>query len=415
MEIVRHQREDHLELVIEGRLDGYWAQHLTASVGEVMREGLHAVRLNLERTTYISSAGIGVLVDLHRQFTAVNGSFAVTNPSRGVLKVLEMVGLAAMLTATAPIASTSAAAAPAPARDVVRREAGGAIFEIHDILPGARLTCSVMGRPELLGISGFGPGDAREIEAGEDRIALGLGAFGDGFAGSRDRFGEFLAIAGGAASQPTDGTNFPDYMLGSGTFVPKLSTLYGLCCDGGFGKLVRFESADRVALSSIAEVCLDVAGSTTAGIVMLAESAGLMGATLKKSPVGGERVFGFPGIRQWLSFSAERCFAHSLALVAGVVSAEPAEALRPFVRPLSKGSKRAGHFHAAAFGYRPLQKGKIEMKSTVRELFEAGGLQGVLHLLADEREIAGAGESEFLRGACWVGPVTDVKRAEDHR
>src|SRR6266480_5914365 len=27
-----------------------------------------------------------------------------------------------------------------------------------------------------------------------------------------------------------------------------LSALYGLCCDGGFSKLVRFESADRVAL-----------------------------------------------------------------------------------------------------------------------------------------------------------------------
>ena len=53
------------------------------------------------------------------------------------------------------------------------------------------------------------------------------------------------------------------------------------------------------------------------------------------------------------------------------------------------------------------------MKSTVRELFEAGGLQGVLHLLADEREIAGAGESEFLRGACWVGPVSGVSRSEE--
>src|SRR5438477_389356 len=170
MESVRHQREDHLELVVAGRLDGYWAQHLTTSVGDVMREGTHVVRLNLESATYISSAGIGALVDLHKQFTAVNGSFLVTNPSRAVSKV--------------------------------------------------------------------------------------------------------LAIAGGAASQPTDGTNFPDYMLGSGTFVPRLSALYGLCCDGGFSKLVRFESADRVGLSAIADVCLDVAGATTACVVMLAESAG---------------------------------------------------------------------------------------------------------------------------------------------
>src|ERR1019366_5091149 len=46
MEIVRNQREGYLELAVEGRLDGYWAQHLASSVGEVMREGTHAVRLN---------------------------------------------------------------------------------------------------------------------------------------------------------------------------------------------------------------------------------------------------------------------------------------------------------------------------------------------------------------------------------
>ena len=101
MDIVRTQREDHLELVIEGRLDGYWAQHLSTSVGDVMREGSHSVRLNLSRVSYISSAGIGTLVDLHKQFAAVGGAFAVTNPSRTVWKILEMVGLAAMLTGVA--------------------------------------------------------------------------------------------------------------------------------------------------------------------------------------------------------------------------------------------------------------------------------------------------------------------------
>src|SRR5882724_2855909 len=290
MEIVRNQKEDYLELVVAGRLDGYWAQHLTTSVGDVMREGTHAVRLNLAQTTYISSAGIGVLVEIHKQFTAVNGSFAVVNPSRAVAKVLEMVGLAAMLTATGA-AHATAAAAPAPARQAERREAGGAVFEIHDAQPGAHMTCRVIGRPELLAGAGYTAADARQLAVSEDRVALGLGAFGEDFEGSRNRFGEFLAIAGAAAAQPTDGTNFPDYMLGSGTFVPRLSALYGLCCDGGLSKLVRFESADRVGLSAIADVCLDVAGAATACVVMLAESAGLMGATLKKPPVAGERVF----------------------------------------------------------------------------------------------------------------------------
>jgi hypothetical protein len=40
-------------------------------------------------------------------------------------------------------------------------------------------------------------------------------------------------------------------------------------------------------------------------------------------------------------------------------------------------------------------------------LFEVENLQGVLHLLNDERE-SGAGQSEFLRGACWIGSIAEI-------
>jgi len=406
MEIARTQRENYLELSVEGRLDGYWAQHVAASVGEVLREGTHAVRLNLSKLSYISSAGIGVLVDLYKQFQAVNGSFAVIEPSRAVQKVLQMVGLAAIL-----MGGETPPAAP-PAKEAVRREAGGAVFEIHELAPGAQLTCRVVGHPERLAGAGFSAEDCHALAVTQNRLALGLGAFGEGFDGCRDRCGEFLFVAGCAACQPTDGTNFPDYMLGSGTFVPHLTALYGLCCEGEFATLVRFESVtanDPLPLSLILETCLEISGAQTAGIVMLAESAGLMGATLKRPPVQPGRLFAYPEIRQWLSFSPERSFPHSLALIAGVASNAPGVELQRFVRPLAKRATAVGHFHAAAFGYRPLQKGKVEIKSAVTSLFEAGGLQGVLHLLADDREIAreiaGGGESEVLRGACWVSPV----------
>jgi hypothetical protein len=66
----------------------------------------------------------------------------------------------------------------------------------------------------------------------------------------------------------------------------------------------------------------------------------------------------------------------------------------------------AGHVHAAAFSYRPLKKGRIDLAATIRTLFESETLHGVLHLIGDDRE-AGR-ESEFVRGACWVAPVQEV-------
>jgi anti-anti-sigma factor len=407
MEIQRHIRAGHLELMVEGRLDGYWAQHLSGSVAEIMREGTHAVRVNLSQTSYISSAGVGVLVELYKNFAAVNGSFTVVEPSRQVRHILEMVGLAPMLFGEAAV-PFAAAAALAP----VQREADGVLFETYEQAPGAELSCRLLGNPGRLAAAGFGAENCHSIALGESRLALGLGAFGDDFDHCRDRFGEFLAISGAGAFQPTDGTNVPDYMLSSGSFVPNISALYGLCCEGAFSRLVRFESAsagDPVALSAIVANCLEIVEADSAALVILAESAGLMGAALKRSPAAPAPqpagLFAYPEIRRWLSFSPERCHSHALALIGGVASSPPPGELLPFVRPLARGSRMAGHFHAAAFGYRPLRKGALELKTAIRGLFETAGLEGVLHILADDREIPGAGESELLRGACWAGPI----------
>ena len=130
---------------------------------------------------------------------------------------------------------------------------------------------------------------------------------------------------------------------------------------------------------------------------MIAESAGLMGAALRRSPAekGSESApFRHPEAREWLSFTAEPAYVRSLTLVGGVAARADCGALAPMLRPLSKGSTLMGHFHAAAFPYRPVKKGRIELRATVTTLFEAGNLQGVLHLLGDDREVAGSGQRD---------------------
>ena len=62
--------------------------------------------------------------------------------------------------------------------------------------------------------------------------------------------------------------------------------------------------------------------------------------------------------------------------------------------------------HAAAFSYRPVQRGQIDLKASIKTLFEGQILEGVLHLFTDDRTVSGVGESEFLRGACWIAPIS---------
>ena len=49
------------------------------------------------------------------------------------------------------------------------------------------------------------------------------------------------------------------------------------------------------------------------------------------------------------------------------------------------------------------------MNATIATLFEAESLQGVLHLLTDKREVAGQLQSEFVRGACWISAISQIR------
>ena len=204
----------------------------------------------------------------------------------------------------------------------------------------------------------------------------------------------------------------PDFMVSSGDLVPEMHTLYGLRCEGDFSHLLHFEAAavsQPVPLVDILRTALEVAGSANIGMVIVAESAGLVGAALRRSPAVDRAGFEYPTIRGWLSFSTERLYARSLALVAGVASSGRSAPFASLLRPLGEGVDLSGHFHATAFSYRPLPKGEIDLKSAVTSLFESENLQGVLHLLTDDRQAAGLQQSEFVRGACWIGAITGAK------
>ncbi|MCP5119279.1 MAG: anti-sigma factor antagonist, partial [bacterium] len=179
-------------------------------------------------------------------------------------------------------------------------------------------------------------------------------------------------------------------------------------------RLARFETSrdsGDVNLSTLASHCLAITDADTAGIVLVAESAGLIGAALRRSPASGEAArapFEHPEIREWISFAPERVFPRSVVLVVGVASKSPDPALSPLLRPLDEEALPAGHFHAAAFTYGPMKRGKIDLRETVSNLYENERLEGVLHLLNDNRRIVGVGQSEFSRGACWIGPISSI-------
>jgi len=410
MEIVTQKLGDALEVKVRGRLDNYWAEHLSRNLEEVIREGAHGIRLNLSEISFLSSAGVGLLVMFYNKLKGIGGSFVVTSPSDRVKQVLDLCRLSPIL-----LAERSPAAPRVHQTEMRRFSTPAASFEVMECVPKRSLNLQRIGDPGLLKGCRFGPEDCRTVAFPSGTFGLGLGAFGNGFEDAQTRFGEFLAVDGSAAYLPTDGTNVPDFMVSSGDLVPEMTILYGLRCEGGFTHLVRFETASAenpISLAGLVRIALDISGASVIGMVMVAESAGLVGAALRRSPatVAGvnDAPFKYPEVRSWLSFSTERLFARSLSLISGVAAASECASLAPMLRPLGAEGGPLGHFHAAAFSYRPLKKGSIDLGATVTTLFETETLQGVLHLLNDNREAAGPQQSQFIRGACWIGAASEI-------
>jgi anti-anti-sigma factor len=418
MEITRSIVGGRVELCIQGRLDGYWADHLGASLADAIREGHDRICLDLSKVAFMSSAGIAVLMKFYKQLKRIDGQLVVVRPSDQVRTVLQISRLTdVLIEADAPAAATAGvvAAAPSAAAQAVpvaapllprSMEWAGTAVQVYDVAPGATLRGRTVGSEAPLAAGAFEEAHCTSLQFPESAFAFGVGAIGGSFTECRERFGEFLGVGGAAAYLPADGTSVPDYVVGSAAGAPRMQVLYGLTAEGRFARVLRFDAASSgggvIGLSDLAACALDLSKSDAAGVVIVAEAAGLVGAALRRSPAlqHGD-LFAHPGIRAHLTFTAERAYPRSLTIATGIVSRRPQVQLRP----LGGAPDLHGHFHAAAFTFGPLKKGPIGLEETVTHLFETESLLGVLHLLNDDRKGAGVGQSEFIRGACWTGPV----------
>ena len=432
MEITTHIHEERCVLELNGRLDANWSEHVGQAIETAIRSGQHHLDLDFGKIHYVSSAGLRILIKYFKQLKSARGSLRIVRPTADALEILNLSGMSSLLvhhpsptpapptspaaspaaaSATSPATAPATAPAPAPPREW---EHEGVAMAAYELDPQARLTLELLGHPENFGQGSLQAAESTVVRCASDVIAVGLGAFGRHADDTRTRFGESLAVAGTALSMPTDGSSLPDYQVTEASLVPELSLLYGLVAQGAFRHLLRFEAAasprGTLGLSSLLNAALETTATGAAGFVILAESAGLVGATLRQSPAlaGGRSPWEFPAIRDWLSFTTERTDERSVILITGFAVRTPSPATAPFLRPLgSTASPLPAHCHAAVFPYRPLPKGRLDLMESVTSLLGTDSAQTVLHLMSDDRPFEGLGETDLMRGACWVGPLDD--------
>lgn len=404
MEICSHQNGDHTFITLQGRLDAAWSPSVSAVLQEVLHGGCHHISLNLSQVPYLSSAGIRVLLVVAKQLKGIGGQLHIVEPSAAVQEVLRMVGFHTFLESSTVLHRASMGAAPPTPQ---KHSHSDYIYETYELEVDAVLQGTLITSGEdYFSRSSQSDEQPAFLRIFPHTFTVGLGALGRS---QIERAGELLAAEGLAVVLPGYDPLHPDWLVSEGEWVPEVTLFRGIHAQGSFRTLVRFGIAPDdlpLGIYQLSEALLSMTHAQSVGIVAVAETASLVGAALQVPPQELQSDwFRFPEIRDRMLFTAEPAHADQTCLIVGCIARHPTPPLTHFLRPMKKNSELHGHFHAAVVPYRPVHKGYIPQRETLFALLESQTVRGVLHLLNDDREGVGAGESYLRRGAVWCSPL----------
>ncbi len=403
LKIERIKSTNKVVLLLNGRIDAYWSSVLDEAIKDEIRGGKYFVFLDFSKVDYISSAGIRILVKYYKELKAIDGDFSLINLTQAIKSLIELVGMDML------IGKTVSTGHDENIKHDDEIKIDDTVYTVKTLAAEGSCTVELCGNPESFYKN---PKDTELTKKQLDQagFGLGMGAISPDPEDAKQRLGEFIALGEAVAYLPTDSSNAPDYSLKSGKLIPEIQVLYGLFFNDAFDRLLHFDHTHinhTVTFSSLINHISKITGHHTFALVIVAETAGLVGVSISKSPAEykPEKIFSYPEVKENVHFTVEAEHARQLAVITGVFTFGENKTMLPFCRSLGKNTEISGHAHAAVFSFHQLKKADVDLAGTIRNCFENERLIDVMHLLNDDRDVIGIGESRLINGTCWVGKV----------
>lgn len=400
LEISQEPGVESIVLRLSGRLDANNAIYLDDKLSELIQEGHYIVALDTEQITFLSSAGIRILVKQSKSFRSVSGELTIKDYSEPVKTVLDMVGMSVLF-------NSKGEAKAKKIHTDASTEKHGYLFSSKSVNTKKSSELNYAGNTSKFENCNFAKDDSFILKPKKPFYGIGIGAFGGNFEDCKNQYGEFIALGDILACLPSGNTKTPDYMIKSGNLVPEINTLYYIGTEDNFQYEINFDPCSEKSISAgnIISTILEETGFKNAAFLMIAESSGLVGASLSHSPTDGNDIFRFPHIRDNIRLTTEPAHIKSMTVSFGIISKQSENKISEFLRLSDEKSGTYSHIHSAVFSYFPLQKEIPDYDSTIKYLFENTDLTDIIHLINDNREINGIGESHFKSGHIWVSEI----------
>ncbi len=390
---------------LSGRLDSFGAKAAAAALGPDRASG--RLVLDCADLSYLSSAGVRVLLSQQKASQAAGGAMALAAVQPFCLSVLEMSGLSGMIPVFSAVADAVAelrAHQGAGAAAEVGQSGAGA-FVFHPVGSGAGVI-SIMGDIAHVLECAITEDLVRAKPFFETEYSLGLGALGGAPEDYLPVMGEAIMVAGTMVWLPTDGHDTADYMIPrKASTKVVLQTGFNASLRGGFNEFVEFTAPEGrpATIREIYRGLFDLAKERredfrgVLGLALRAEIDEAFGAGITKSPLLANRpANGLPitdaaNFSEWFESDTTPRHGGTTALICGAgedltadLSRIDQDRLRRmfYVNPANKGAlTEVLHNHAVFFRNAPPPAGTHDMEVEMRRVVDVGEFVDMRHLL----------------------------------
>lgn len=388
---------------LKGRLDSLSSPQVQKQLDSLVLGGQRRLVADLQELVYISSAGVRLFIAVQKQLKKVDGEIILFGLSENVARVLSSGGVLGLFTvACSTHEMLSALDSHSDEIPYRTKELAGIRFSYLE-REGALGRVIEVGSQQPFLHSQYKQSHVVTVKVEPHQFGTGLAALGDNFDDYRELFGEAVLIAGHLFYYPAVKRPAVDYMLHPGkgsTFEARF--LHGFLFEGQFRTLLTYEKSDRsIQLSHLIRSFHSFSNAPLLGIILLAESNGIWGMNLKRSPIEGNQpgegktIFDTGSFGEWVNFPVEPTDFNHVVAAAGISASDRASLPPAFLNLLPYNSDF--HFHGAVFAKEPLSRKPEHFENELRRVLTEFDVFKVQHLL---------GQSCFTSGMAAIIELT---------
>jgi anti-anti-sigma factor len=390
-ECVSSDNQGYKSLLLKGRIDALTSPDIEKEFNALILSGERIIIADLAGVDYISSAGLRVFLGIQKRLKKAGGQVILFRPAGSVLEVFNISGMTKMFRIVSSIEEIGESIrSEAVATEVVSREFEGIVIE-YEKLSADKGSISVVGSQDNLAGSAYAEKDVVTVKPSDMQFGTGLATFGEKYEDYKDLFGESMMINRNFFFYPAVKHPVVDFMIDShvdANFTYKF--LHGFGFNGPYQYVISFNCKNGfVEIDSLIKAIFDITDKNILGIVLLAESKGIMGMHLKKAPIteqrpdNGKDIFDPVNFPEWIDFPIEPADINNIIVGTGIAIKD-----RSLVRSGIKTIISEGgffHIHAGIFEKGPLSKQLKDFEKELNRVLSELQIYKVQHILGKSR------------------------------